>query len=254
MFFILSKLLFYVVMPLTWIFIALFYALFTRHEKRRKKALIIATVLLLFFTNPFLSNEAWLAWEKPPTPIHKLQQYDAAIILTGITNQDKTPQDRVYTRRGADRVLNPLQLYKEGYVKKFIISGGSGSLTEKESTEASLLKQLLLYSGVPEADIITEEKSRNTHENAQFTKEVLQHHSELKKLLLVTSAFHMRRAFACFKKEGINTDAFSTDFYTTDRSFTFEQLFIPQEVYLYNWQKLFHEIIGFIVYKIVGYC
>jgi uncharacterized SAM-binding protein YcdF (DUF218 family) len=254
MFFILSKLLFYLVMPLTWILIALFYAIFTRHQNRRKKALVTATILLLFFTNPFISNEAWLAWEHPPTPINKLQQYDAAIILTGITNTDKSPHDRVYLQKGADRVMLPLQLYKEGYIQKIIISGGSGSLTPKTPTEAAQLKRLLLYAGVPADVILTEEKSRNTHENALFTKALLQQQPQLKKLLLVTSAFHMRRAPACFQKQGISADGFSTDFYTSDRSFSMDQLLIPQELHLYHWQKLFHEVLGFIVYKIMGYC
>ena len=241
-------------MPLTWILIALFYAIFTRHQARRKKALIAATVLLVFFTNSFISNEAWLAWEYPPTPIHKLQRYDAAIILTGITNQDKSPHDRVYLQKGADRVMLPLRLYKEGYVKKLIISGGSGSLTKKTSNEAAQLKQLLLYSGVSADAILTEEKSRNTYENAMYTKALLQQHPELKRLLLVTSAFHMRRAWGCFQKQGITTEGFSTDFYSSDRSFYIDQLLIPQELNLHHWQKLFHEIIGFAVYKLMGYC
>ena len=111
-----------------------------------------------------------------------------------------------------------------------------------------------MISGVPETDILYEDKSRNTHENAQFTKQLLAGQPQLKKLLLVTSAFHMRRAKACFEKEGVNVDHFTTDFYTTDRFFTLDKLLIPQEVYLYQWQILFHEILGDITYRIVGYC
>jgi uncharacterized SAM-binding protein YcdF (DUF218 family) len=254
MFFFLSKILFYFVMPLTWILAFLFYALFTKIEKRRKKALTIATALVVFFTNPFFVNEAWLIWERPATPYAALHKYDAAIILTGITNGDKSPKDRVYTNKGADRVLQPIRLYKEGYVKKIIISGGSGSLSKKANTESSDLKKILVCSGVPDSDILLEEKSRNTHENALFTKALLNKHPEYKKLLLVTSAFHIRRAFGCFKKEGIHADAFSVDFYTTDRSYSFASLIVPQEYCLYLWQKLFHEILGYLVYDIVGYC
>jgi uncharacterized SAM-binding protein YcdF (DUF218 family) len=254
MFFILSKLLFYFVMPLTWILAFLVYALFTKTEKRRKRSLIIATILLLFFTNPFIVNEAWLLWEAPPTPYSKVQQYDAAIILTGITNTDKSPKDRVYTNKGADRVLQPLRLFKDGHVKKIIISGGSGSLTTKQNSEAAELKSILVCSGIPGSDILLEEKSRNTHENALFTKTLLQKHPEYKKLLLVTSAFHMSRASGCFKKEGINADTFSVDFYTSDRRFYPVDLIVPQEYSLYLWQKLFHEVLGYIVYDLVGYC
>jgi uncharacterized SAM-binding protein YcdF (DUF218 family) len=241
-------------MPLTWILAMLFYAIFTKIEKRRKKALTIATALVIFFTNPFFVNEAWLLWESPPTLFSKLQNYDAAIILTGITNRDKSPQDRVYTNKGADRILQPIRLYKEGYVQKIIISGGSGSLSKKETSESSDLKKILLCSGIPDSVIIIEEKSRNTHENALFTKEILKKHPEYKKLLLVTSAFHIRRASGCFEKEGIKADVFSTDFYTTDRSFSLNDLIVPQEYSLYMWQKLFHEVLGYMVYNIVGYC
>jgi uncharacterized SAM-binding protein YcdF (DUF218 family) len=241
-------------MPLTWILAFLLYAIFTKNVKSRKKSLVIATTLLLFFTNPFIVNEAWLLWEVPPTPYSKVQHYDAAIILTGISNTDKSPKDRIYTDKGADRVLQPMRLYKAGYVKKIIISGGSGSLTNKESSEAADLKTILVCSGVPGNDVLLEERSRNTHENAVFTKSILQQHPEYKKLLLVTSAFHLRRAAACFKKEGIKADAFSVDFYTSDRSFFPIDLIVPQEYSLYLWQKLFHEVLGYIVYDLVGYC
>lgn len=253
MFFVLSKILFYVLMPLTWILVFLFIAIFSKKEERRKKSLVTGVVLLLFFTNPFICNEAWLLWEHPPTAVNKLGNYDAAIVLTGITNQDKSPKDRVYINRGADRVLMPLRLYKEGKIKKIIISGGSGSLKQRESMEADELKQILLQSGVPADAIIVENKSRNTHENASFTKAVLSQHPELKKLLLVTSAFHIRRADGCFKKQGIKADVFSVDFYTTNRSFSFDEI-IPQEQALYYWQKLFHEVLGYLVYKMMGYC
>lgn len=254
MFFIFSKILFYVAMPITWVLVFLFIALFSKKERLKKRALLITATLLVFFTNPFLTNEAWLLWEQPPTPFNKLTKYDAAIILTGFTSQQKSPHDRIYTGKGADRVLLPIRLYKEGYVRKIIVSGGSGSLVQKYSTEALEVKKLLLLSGVTEADILYEDKSRNTHENAQFTKKILITQPDLKKLLLVTSAFHMRRAAACFKKEGITTDTFSTDFYTTDRSFSFDKLIVPQEFCLYQWQILFHEILGYLTYLLVGYC
>jgi uncharacterized SAM-binding protein YcdF (DUF218 family) len=253
MFFVLSKVLDFLVMPLSWVLVFLFYAFFTKKEKARRIALGIGTGLLLFFTNSFLTNEAWLLWEIPPVPVSKVRQYDAAIILTGITNQGKSPHDRIYTNKGADRILHPLQLYKEGRVKKFIITGGSGSLTQTYSLEAAELKQILLEACVPEGDIITEDKSRNTHENALFTKNVLKQLPGVKKLLLVTSAFHMRRAAGCFKKAGINADLYPTDFYSHDRHFSFPGFLLLRESCLGHWQTLFHEMLGYVVYKAVGY-
>lgn len=241
------------VMPLTWILICLAFALFSKKENRRKKALVLTAVLLLFFTNPFIVNCAYLGWECPPTSFNSLQRYDAAIILTGFTGQDKSPHDRVYTNKGADRILLPLRLYKEGYFKNFIITGGSGSLLKKHSTEADELKQILLHAGVPEQNIFIEDKSRNTHENAQFSKRLLEKHPAFQQLLLVTSAFHMRRAKGCFAKEKIMADSFPADFYSSDISFTPDRLLIPQESALYLWQRLLHEMLGYITYKAAGY-
>jgi uncharacterized SAM-binding protein YcdF (DUF218 family) len=253
MFFILSKVLFYIVMPLTWILVLLLISIFSKRDKWRKRSLLAATVLLIFFTNPFISNSAYLWWEYPPTEFRNLKQYDVAIILTGFTGQDKSPHDRIYTNKGADRVLLPLRLYREGYIKSFIIAGGSGSILKKYSSEAEEIKKILLYAGVPAEHILLEDKSRNTHENAMFTKKLLTQHPQFQKLLLVTSAFHMRRAKGCFKKEQIATDVFSTDFYSSDMSFTPDKLLIPQEASLYLWQRLIHEMVGYATYKLTGY-
>jgi uncharacterized SAM-binding protein YcdF (DUF218 family) len=254
MFFILSKILFFLLAPLIWVIAALALALFTKKEKRRRWALITAVGLLLLFTNPFLSNEAWLLWEREPKPIATLATYDAAIVLTGLTEMDKSPHDRVYTNKGADRVLHTLQLYKLGKVRHIILSGGNGSLREKVTTEAASLRQLLVQAGVPDSVILLENKSRNTFENAQFTKKLLSQHPDLKSLLLVTSAFHMRRSEACFKKADVIVNTYPADFYTHDRTWDLDKLLLPQEVVLFHWQKLLHEIAGYMVYKLVGYC
>lgn len=253
MFFILSKVLFYLAMPITWILLLVLVALFTRRKRLKLYLYRVAAVLLLFFTNPFFANEAWLWWEVPPVLMKDVGAYDAGIILTGVTNTTKSPHDRVHFERGADRVLHALQLYREGRIRKIIISGGSGALVARHATEAAELKHVLLLAQVPEHDILLEEKSRNTHENAKYTKELLQQHPELKKLLLITSGFHMRRATACFEKQGIRTDPFSADFTSKDRSFYPDALLVPQEQALANWQRLFREVLGYLIYKVIGY-
>ncbi|MCD2496548.1 hypothetical protein, partial [Staphylococcus aureus] len=87
--------LYYLVMPITLIVVALLFALFAKNPKRKRRGLITGIILLLFFTNPFLENEAMSLWEEAPKPISTLGTYDAAIILTGITNQQKSPYDRI---------------------------------------------------------------------------------------------------------------------------------------------------------------
>jgi len=109
-------------------------------------------------------------------------------------------------------------------------------------------------AGVPEADIITESNSRNTRENAVNTARVLAQHPEWKRLLLVTSAFHMRRAEGCFQKAGVKTDSYSTDFYARERSYALDETILPSIDAFDLWHLLIHEIVGYAVYKLLGYC
>jgi uncharacterized SAM-binding protein YcdF (DUF218 family) len=252
MFFSLSKLLFVLLMPITWILVFLVYGLMASHPKRSRISLWLSLGLLVVFSNSLLLNEAWLLWEKDPVPVKQIGTYDAGIILTGFTSLEKSPHDRVYTNKGADRFLHTLMLYKTGHIRKIIVSGGLGLLRETHHSEAAEVRTLLLLAGVPEADILLEEKSHNTYENAQFTRQLLDRHPEIKSLVLVTSAFHMRRASACFKKAGIAHSIFPADFYSSDRLARFEYL-IPSEEALSQWSRLVHEIGGYLVYKVMGY-
>ncbi|KAA9345910.1 YdcF family protein [Adhaeribacter soli] len=254
MFFLLSKILDFLLQPIIWIILVLAAGLLTRNPVRKKRLLVIGFCLLLFFSNPFIINETWLAWEKPPVPVKEVPIYDAAIVLTGITLQDKSPHDRVYFEKGADRILHALMLYRKGRFGKIIISGGSGSIRQQQASEADELRNVLLQAGVPDSSIIVENKSRNTRENALFTAEILKTKPELQKLLLITSAFHMRRAAGCFEKAGLQPDLFPADYYSTDRLYTPDYLILPSEIALADWKRLIREMTGFVTYKLLGYC
>ncbi|MFB9864328.1 YdcF family protein [Rufibacter immobilis] len=253
MFFVLSKLLQYAVSPLLWILGLLVFGLISKKAPLNRNCLRAAVLLLLFFTNPFLSNEVWLAWEPAPVLMREVKTYDAGIVLTGVTEENKAPYDRVHYGEGPERILDAIQLYKTGRLKKIIISGGSGSLSAVTRTEASNLRQTALYAGVPAQDILLEERSRNTRENALYTQELLKGQPQLQKLLLITSAFHMRRAQGCFDQAGLQTDPFPTDFRTHNRSFAVDDLLIPDPEALQKWSNLIHEWVGYVTYKVLSY-
>ena len=242
-------------MPLIWVMGILLFACFTRNERRRKRLLTAAVALVWLLGNNFLVNEALLLWEIPPVPMASIQQpYDVAIVLTGITNSTKQPRDRTYFEKGADRIMHALQLYKSGKVKKILITGGSGSLNGQEGTEAGDLAAFLQIAGVPKEDVVLENQSRNTRENAMFSAKILNERFAGQRYLLVTSAFHMRRSAGCFQKAGIQADVFSTDFYTYQRSFTPDKWLLPNEGAFGKWGTLIHEMVGYLVYKVSGYC
>ncbi len=256
MFFVLSKLLLFALLPAVWLTVGLVLALVARTPLARRRWLRITAGAFLVLTNPLLSNQAWLAWEVPPVPLAQVPPHDVAILLTGITSRVKSPQDRIYIARGADRVLHTLLLWRRGRCREILIAGGSGALrpTAGVASEAAELRGLLRMSGVPDSVIFVEETSRNTRENALNVARLLLRHPHWQRRLLVTSGFHMRRAVGCFQRAGVNVTPFSTDFSSADQTWDPAATLIPTEGALYNWGRLLHEITGWLMYKGLGYC
>ena len=252
MFFILSKLITILIMPISLVVIIFVLSFFWK--KYAKTLNTGGIVLLLFFSNPFLANQAMRWWETPAIPINQLDKsYDVGIVLCGVTNPLQKPNDRVHFSNGADRIIHAVQLYKEGRIDKILISGGSGYLLHQDASESQDLFRFSTMAGVKKKDIILENESRNTHENAAFSKQILQDQKSNKKLLLITSAFHIPRAKACFNKEGVQPDIFPTDLHSIEQEYTPDSLVVPSIAAIGTWTVLIREWLGMIAYKLAGY-
>jgi uncharacterized SAM-binding protein YcdF (DUF218 family) len=253
MFFIFSKILAFFITPIVWIISLLLFSAFSKNEKRKKRALVTSIVLLFLFSNSFIFDECMRAWEIQATPISQLDSnYEVGVVLGGMIRYDQQ-FDRLQFDRGSDRLLQAVELYKKGIIKKILFTGGSGSLLLPEAKEAFYAQRFLLTLGIPAQDIIIETESRNTRENALFTKRILDEKFPKTKILLITSAFHMRRAVGCFSKVGICLTPYSADRFSGPRKFAFDYLFIPGIDPFLGWNTLIHEITGYIIYKVAGY-
>lgn len=223
-------------------------------KKRRKQLQILAIALLFFFSNPFFSSLAMKWWEVPPIAINSITKpYDLGVVLCGITNPHQKPDDRVHFNAGADRIIHAVQLYKLKKIKRILITGGSGSLLNPEDSESQDLYDFCMIAGVKKNDILLEDESRNTHENAMYSKVIIEKEKIKGKVLLITSAFHMRRSMACFRKEGINFDPFTTDNGSMEFEFPPESFILPSEGSIGAWGTLFKEWLGMVAYKAAGY-
>ncbi|MDB5235033.1 MAG: hypothetical protein JWR44_2026 [Hymenobacter sp.] len=256
MFFLLSKLSLLIFSLPAWLLAFLIAALVARPTGSWRRRWLWSAVLLLFISgNTAIVNGALLAWEKPPVPLASVAPADAAVLLTGISDNTKSPHDRVYLSRGADRFTNALWLYRAHKVRRIIISGGSGSLIPKGgTTEATELATLLRLAGVPQRDLLLETRSRNTRENARFTQALLAQHPDIKSLVLVTSAFHQRRALGCFNKVGLNPTPFPADFRSTDPRWSPDYWLVPDAETMGRCSLLLHELAGYLMYRVAGYC
>lgn len=251
MFFFFSKALFFLIDPLTWILTTLGYAIFTRHTSGRKVGLIVGFALLLLSTNPYLSYLALKDWEHEPVPKENIPLIETAVVLGGAINLDLPVADQLHFNEAADRVTETVRLYKEGLIRHIIVSGAYGSLFHTELREAVLTKEYLMQCGIPGKAVQMDTTSRNTYENAEETAALLRQKDRLEQpILLITSAFHMNRAMACFKRQGLNAVPYPVDYRTP--IFT-PALLIPSTGAIGTWKMLLKEWVGMAAYKVLGF-
>lgn len=253
MFFILSKILAFFLKPITWVIAALVYSRFAKAEKKKKISFTAGLVMLIFFSNQYISNRVMLLWEPEPIPMADVGVYDVGVVFSGVTKGSKQPDDRVYFNHGADRITHTLQLYKEGKLKHIVVSGGLGFQQRNMSFAAERLKSFLIMSGVPDSVITVEPEAVNTYENAVKSAEILKQRFPNRKYLLITSAFHMKRSALCLAKQGIIFDEFPAGYYTDRPTLNFDDLFIPKGEALEIWESLIKEWVGIATYKVMGY-
>src|SRR5205085_1754856 len=155
--------------------------------------LVWGIAVFYFFSNSFILDEFMRLWEVPAISYTAISQpYDAGIILGGAISYDASI-DRYQFQRQGDRIIQGVLLYRSGKIKKIVFSGGAGALNEPTSYEGPRVKALLLSIGISEQDILIEGQSRNTRQNAVYTKALLDKNFIHGKYLLITSATHERR-------------------------------------------------------------
>jgi uncharacterized SAM-binding protein YcdF (DUF218 family) len=228
MFHVLSKILGFLTQPYVWIFLLLLVAFFGK-ANRRKRVLGISILLMYFFSNAFIVDELIRMWETDVTSKDQISiDTRTAVVLGGGLSYDEA-SDRVVFGGGADRYLQALEILNSNKVDRLLLSGGTGNMTGSDIREADLAKRFYMNSGVSEDRLLVERESRNTHENAAFSAKLIEGNSIPPRILLITSAFHMRRAQACFEKEGMIVQTYSTGNLALERKFNLEHIFVPHQ-------------------------
>jgi uncharacterized SAM-binding protein YcdF (DUF218 family) len=256
MFFFFSKILGYLTQPAVIILLIIIAAFLIRKPIWKKRLYYTAAALFILFTNPLLINFLLNKWELPTVPYTQLPNYKVGVVLTGITvTKSPAPADRVYFNYSSDRLMHAYELYKLGKIEKILISGGDGSLTNRDYKEAKELSHFLFRIGMNENDVIIDTIADNTYENAVESVKILkQINIPQEQTLLITSGMHMRRALACFRKQNYDTPYFTCDFKSRTYSLTPDSWLVPSVEAMHNWQRLLKEWVGFVAYKLAGYC
>ena len=139
---------------------------------------------------------------------------DGIVVLGGAISPDvSAARDEVALNEAAERLTVVAELARRYPGARIVFSGGSGALIYDEGAEAPLALRLLESLGIPRARITLEDRSRNTVENAVFSKAIVQPKPG-ERWLLVTSAHHLPRAVGVFRKAGFPVEAYPVDWRT----------------------------------------
>ncbi|MDQ6813780.1 MAG: YdcF family protein [Bacteroidota bacterium] len=240
MFNFISKLAYVVIAPENWI-IALIICIFLLGPGIVRKRLTVAVILLiLFFGNNFIYKTLVIAWQPKPVTLDNGRSYEAGIVLGGSSSFDKYGQG--YLNSASDRFIETCVLYKTKKIRKIIISGGSNR--QDQPKDADFQYQKMLQLGIPANDIIVEDSSTTTVENAAFTKSKIAGLHLQPPFVLITSAMHVPRAEKIFTKAGIQVIPFPCNYTVLETSLNFSDYFIPKIDTILSWSTFLKEVVG----------
>jgi uncharacterized SAM-binding protein YcdF (DUF218 family) len=253
MFFILSKLLSFFISPFNWLLIFVLLAFIVKNAARKKKLIILSVAWFILFSNPYLIHKLTVNWQPPLTQFTTGEQYPVGIVLTGFAGFEFKSRQGYFTA-ASDRFIQTVKLYQQKRIQKILIAGGSGSLDKRRQQlkEADFVKEQLMQMNIPEADILTENQSRNTYENAINSKKLLDSLQIKGPFLLITSAMHMRRSSAVFKKAGINFVTYPCNYAAINNPQLFFDAVTPTYKAFESWDNYLKEVVGLWVYKMTG--
>jgi uncharacterized SAM-binding protein YcdF (DUF218 family) len=252
-FFILSKTIGLLTYPLSLAFIG--FLLFAALRKRREKWALgffwFGFVVLWFFSTSWGTDLMLRPLEKPFARPTLPAKVDAILVLGGSLDLSNSSPGRLEYNPAIDRFIYSLKLARRYPQALVIYAGGTADLFDQSKTEASLLKQDAEFFGVPAQRIRADDKSRNTRENAIEAKKILDVAGRTN-VVVITSAFHMRRSLGCLREAGIDATPYAVDFrghWNTPNRFGW----VPSANALADSSAAVREYVGLLVYRLQGY-
>lgn len=251
MFFFFSKILtlFLFPLPLT-IIIGILTSFFLVKKWKSRLFYMFPFLFLWFFSTNFTAGILMEPLEDayPPIAKNELPEVENLVVLGGMVNNLTRYPGNAELNGSADRITESILIYKLKKAKKIIYTGGSGSLFFNEVKESDLALNFLLSFDVPKEDIILETESRNTRENAIYTTNLLNNKDD--PIILVTSAFHMRRSIREFENLGYKVIPYPTDYKTVSGNIGIWESFTPKSGALETTTVAIKEWIGIFAYFI----
>lgn len=255
MFFTLSKIIWIVAQPINLIGILVFIGIVAAIFRLRRIGLLFSTCgLLVLAIGAWTSTGALLLH---PLEDHFSRPDPAPESVAGVIVLGGGFEGSVNLARGGyelnasgDRFVEAAILARRYPQARIVVTGGTGTLLLDGEGDGDTAPRLLTALGVEPERLVLENRSRNTHENALFTREMVEPR-EGETWLLVTSAFHMPRSVGLFRKAGFDVTPWPADYRTAGN----ETPGLAQDNVADSLQNLslaIREWIGLIAYRVTG--
>jgi uncharacterized SAM-binding protein YcdF (DUF218 family) len=188
------------------------------YRRTRSRLLATAVALAAAYLLVFETNLLW--WSASPLELSAPPQAaDAIVVFAGGVGESGRAGGGAQERLG-----RAIDLYREGYAPVMVLSSGFVYTFR----EAQVMRAQAIDEGVPASAIVLEERAKNTHDNVEFVNDLLRERSA-RRILLVSSPYHMRRALLVWRKQApevtvIPTPTEQSQFYDHARGASLEQL------------------------------
>ncbi len=219
--------------------------------RRLALALLLPGIVWLYLCSTSLFADylmGTLEDDYPPRAVSATEEVGAIVLLGGAMRGDTHMGTQGDLNQQADRLVHALALYKAGKAPLLLLTGGGPPGVR---TEAEQMRDLLELMGVPPAAMLLEEASRDTYQNALYSAAMLKQRG-IDRILLVTSAFHMRRAAQLFAFQGLEVVPAPTDYQRLAGPPVLPPL-VPLAGNLVRSTYALHEHLGYWVYRYRGW-
>jgi len=243
----LNKLLPIFVLPLGWVVMLLVLAIL-----RRKRWPVIAALALLYVSSMSIVGNRltyWLESRYPALPIDQVENADAIVPLGGIFGPPVADGFLPNVGEAGERLEAGILLWQKKKAAWLVFTGGRIPWANQAEVEGAASRRAAVARGIPDEHILVTREVGNTVDEAMAVADLMRER-DWRKIILVTSAWHMPRAARLFRKAGIGFVPFPVDYQTSRKGPLILLDFLPRAEGLQKTETALREWYGILFYAL----
>jgi uncharacterized SAM-binding protein YcdF (DUF218 family) len=219
--------------------------------KAKRWPLGLAMLILYFASIPFVGDRliGWLESRYPAVAITQVEPADAIVVLGGIFGPPVAEGTLPNFGESVERFEAGIVLTQTGKAPWLVFTGGRLPWENRTRLEGEDSKIQAVRRGIPPGQILVTHEVGNTADEAQAVAELM-HERQWRRIILVTTGWHMPRAARLFKRAGVDCIIFPVDFRRDVHSPTVLLDFVPTADALHNTETALRECYGYVFYAL----